>query len=140
LLACAGLNRLGLTDRITETISPDDMLPAVAQGAIGIEIRAGDAAASRLVVAVNDAGTAVCVTAERAFLARLEGSCRTPIAGLAELFTETLTFRGAVLSPDGRRCLTVSERGAAADAAVIGLAAAQSILTRGGAELLASDR
>src|SRR5690606_28524224 len=84
-LACAGLKRLGQTDRITRVMPTEEMLPAVAQGAIGIEIRRDDAKTAALVAALNDQPTSICVEAERAFLARLEGSCRTPIAGLAEL-------------------------------------------------------
>jgi hydroxymethylbilane synthase len=140
LLACAGLNRLGLADRVTQQIATSDMLPAVAQGAIGIEIRSKDEHRARLVAPINDAATAVCVTAERAFLARLQGSCRTPIAGLAELSAGTLTMRGAVLSTDGRTCLTTTESGTPGEATRVGLAAAQSILDRGGARLLASAR
>ena len=84
-LACAGLNRLGLSQHITAAMPTDVMLPAVAQGAIGIEIRADDDATAQLIAPLNDAATALCVTAERAYLAQLEGSCRTPIAGYAEL-------------------------------------------------------
>ncbi len=83
LLACAGLNRLGLQHRITAPIDTGIMLPAVAQGAIAIEIRAADEATAALLGAINHQETALCVTAERAFLARLDGSCRTPLAGLA---------------------------------------------------------
>src|SRR4030095_6416961 len=84
LLACGGLRRLGLADRITSPIPTDQMLPAVAQGAIGVEIRSEDAAMARLLSPINHEPTALAVTAERAFLAKLEGSCRTAIAGLAE--------------------------------------------------------
>ena len=84
LLACAGLHRLGLRDRITAPIEPDVMLPAVAQGAIAIEIRADDSTTAALLGAINHQATAICVAAERALLARLDGSCRTPIAGLAD--------------------------------------------------------
>ena len=85
LLACAGLRRLGLADRITAPVPTEEMLPAVAQGAIGVETRAGDIAMAELLAPINHEPTALAVTAERAFLAKLEGSCRTPIAGLAEL-------------------------------------------------------
>lgn len=102
LLAVAGLDRLGMADRITAPISVDDMLPAVAQGAIGIEIRSNDNAARTLVTAIDDTPTARTVCAERAFLARLEGSCRTPIAALAELDGASLHLRGEILTPDGR--------------------------------------
>jgi hydroxymethylbilane synthase len=120
LLAVAGLDRLGMTDRITSPIPVDEMLPAVAQGAIGIEIRSNDPATRTLVSAIDDAPTAQTVGAERAFLARLEGSCRTPIAALARLDGETLHLRGEILSPDGRtvhsgqRTVVVSQAIAAA--------------------------
>lgn len=103
-LACAGLNRLGLTQHIKEPIPTDVMLPAVAQGAVGIEIRIDDAQTAHLVAPLNDEETALCVAAERAFLLRLDGSCRTPIAGLAELQGDSLRLRGEILTPDGRQC------------------------------------
>ena len=94
-LACAGLNRLGLAEHIREPVSTDIMLPAVAQGAIALELRADDADTAQLVAPLNDAATALCVAAERAFLAKLDGSCRTPIAGLAELSGNVIRFRAA---------------------------------------------
>jgi hydroxymethylbilane synthase len=112
LLACAGLARLGLSSRITEPVSVDDMLPAVAQGAIGVEIRADDERTARLLEPINHAQTALAVAVERAFLARLDGSCKTPIAGLAQLAApDWLVFRGQILSPDGRRCHTTRREG-----------------------------
>ena len=111
LLACAGLKRLGLADRITSPISTDEMLPAVAQGAIGVETRADDAAMAELLAPINHEPTALAVTAERAFLAKLEGSCRTPIAGLAELVGGRLVFRGAILTPDGSQCHATRREG-----------------------------
>ena len=101
LLACAGLNRLGLQHRITSPIAAEVMLPAVAQGAIALEIRADDEATARLLGAVNHQETAICITAEHAFLAKLDGSCRTPIAGLATLRDNRLTLSGEILTPDG---------------------------------------
>jgi hydroxymethylbilane synthase len=104
LLACAGLARLGLWSRITQPVSVDDMLPAVAQGAIGVEIRADDDRTAHLLAPINHAQTALAVAVERAFLARLDGSCKTPIAGLAQLVApDRLVFRGQILAPDGRR-------------------------------------
>ena len=107
LLACAGLKRLGLADRITSEIATAMMLPAVAQGAIAIEIGTGDAQTAEFIAPLNHIETAIRVRAERAFLRRLEGSCRTAIAGLAEIDGEALTFRGMVFSPDGEnaRCI-----------------------------------
>ncbi len=135
-LACAGLRRLGLADRITSPVPTDIMLPAVAQGAIGIESRIDDDRTARLVAPLNDEATAICVTAERAFLAKLEGSCRTPIAGLAELDGGAIRFRGMTMSPDGRRSLTSEARGVVRSAAALGTGAADDILQRGGRELL----
>jgi hydroxymethylbilane synthase len=136
-LACAGLNRLGLSDRITSPMPVDVMVPAVAQGAIAVEIRAGDERTADLVAVLNDEATSICVTAERAFLARLEGSCRTPIAGHAKLEAGTISFRGETFSPDGRECFSAARSGPAGEASSLGGAAADEILARGGAGLLA---
>ena len=133
-LAMAGLNRLGLADRATATIDTAVMLPAVAQGAVGIEIRAHDAATAQALVPLNHPETAICVTAERAFLAKLEGSCRTPIAGLAELSGTTLSFKGEILTPDGKVCHATAHTGPASEAAEIGTTAAQVLLDRAGPE------
>jgi len=135
-LACAGLRRLGLADHITSPVPVERMLPAVAQGAIGLEIRRDDEATADLVAPLDDKATALCVTAERAFLATLEGSCRTPIAGLARLEGETLTFTGETLSPDGRRNVASTKTGPARSAAALGVAAAEDILSRGGREIM----
>lgn len=137
LLACAGLNRLGMADRITAPIETDQILPAVAQGAIAIEIREDDAEVAKLVAALNDPKTAYCVAAERAFLTRLEGSCRTPIAGLAQLNGDTLSFRGMVFSVDGERSFEIERDGPAGQAAALGTAAADALLELGAASLLA---
>jgi hydroxymethylbilane synthase len=135
-LAVAGLKRLSLQDRITAPVPVEVMLPAVAQGAIGLEIRAGDERTADLVKSLNDPATALAVTAERAFLARLEGSCRTPIAGHATVEGARLSFRGQVLSPDGRKSFTVSHAGASEEAGDIGLAAADEVLSKADAALL----
>jgi hydroxymethylbilane synthase len=129
-LAVAGLKRLGLQNQITAPIPIEEMLPAVAQGAIGLEIRVDDATTAALVAPLNDAATALAVSAERAFLARLEGSCRTPIAGHAMLDGERLSFRGQVLSPDGMKSYVVSRTGSPQSATEIGLAAADEILSK----------
>jgi hydroxymethylbilane synthase len=133
LLAYAGLKRLGLEERVTTLIDTDEMLPAVAQGAIGVETREGDERMQGLLTALNDEGTTICVAAERAFLAVLDGSCRTPIAGLAELDGEGgVRFRGAILSPDGRQYYEAERRGAAADAVDLGEDAARELVDRAG--------
>ncbi len=137
LLACAGLNRLGLADRITQPIATDVMLPAVAQGAIAIEIKEADARAAGLVAPLNDEHTALCITAERAFLRRLEGSCRTPIAGHAALEAGTITFRGMLSSPDGTTSFATEKRGPAGDATGLGVAGADALLAQGAGSLLA---
>ncbi|KQI67769.1 porphobilinogen deaminase [Loktanella sp. 3ANDIMAR09] len=105
-LATAGLNRLGMADVPYVPISPDDMLPAIAQGAIGIERRIGDDRAARMLAAIHDAPTGHRLAAERALLAGLDGSCETPIGGLAELDGDTLHLRGEILRHDGSRVLT----------------------------------
>ena len=136
LLACAGLHRLGLAGRITAVLPIEQFLPAVAQGAIGIEIRSADDAARTLVDALDDPATATCIAAERALLARLDGSCRTPIAGLAELQEGRLTLRAEVLSPDGRRSESVQRQGSATDGPAMGRDAADELLARSGPDLL----
>ena len=137
-LAMAGLNRLGLTDRAAAPIPTEVMLPAVAQGAIGIEIRAGDAATAARIAPLNCPTTATCVAAERAFLAKLEGSCRTPIAGLAELKGGTLAFRGLILSPDGKLCHATTRSGPEGEALALGIDAGAELLDRAGPKFFAS--
>ena len=128
LLANAGLRRLGLTAHISSLIEPEEMLPAVAQGAIGIEQRASDDRVRALLAPLNHTDTAVCVAAERAFLAALDGSCRTPIAGLALLDgAGLLAFKGEILRPDGSQSFTAERTGAAADAAELGLDAGEAL-------------
>lgn len=137
LLACAGLKRLGMADRITSVMSPDDMLPAVAQGVIGVECRAKDAETLALLAPIHDADTATCVAAERAFLAVLDGSCRTPIAGFAELEGDNLRLRGEILSPDGQHRHKVELRGPRHDATALGVKAGADVLRKAGPDFLA---
>jgi hydroxymethylbilane synthase len=139
LLAVAGLNRLGLADRITTAIPADELLPAVAQGAIGIECRFDDEDTSELLAPLNDASTALCVTAERAFLARLEGSCRTPIAGLGQLDGGTFTFRGEILTPDGSQSHATSRSGTPAAAVQLATDAAEELLAKAGPGFFGAD-
>ena len=131
-LACAGLHRLGQAAVIRAAISPDEMLPAIAQGAIGIEARSGDAAAEALLAPIHDTPTATRLAAERAFLAALDGSCRTPIGGLAEIEGDDLRFRGEIIRPDGVVRLATERRGALADAAAMGADAAEELRSRAG--------
>ncbi len=105
-LAMAGLRRLGMVGVSRGGISPDDMLPAVAQGAIGIERRQDDTRVAGMLAAIHHDKTGLRLAAERAFLAGLDGSCETPIAGLAELDGEMLRLRGEILRPDGSEVLT----------------------------------
>jgi len=129
LLACAGLRRLGLESRITAPVPVDEMLPAVAQGAIGVEIRADDGASAHLLAPINHQETALAVAAERAFLAKLDGSCRTPIAGLAELAApDRLIFRGMILTPDGRLCHQTRREGPPAAAIAMAEDAARELI------------
>jgi len=109
-LACAGLKRLGQENVITEAINTDVMLPAPAQGAIGIEIRKDDVSVSKVVASLNHETTELAIMAERAFLRALDGSCRTPIAALAEIKEGRLNFRGEVIAKDGSICFARSER------------------------------
>ncbi|MCW2235755.1 hydroxymethylbilane synthase [Azospirillum canadense] len=127
LLALAGLRRLGLTDRITAVLEPEVMLPAVAQGAIGIEIRSADDATRALLAPLHCHQTAARVGAERALLAALDGSCRTPIAALSTLDGDRLTLKAKVLSPDGRQVFRAERAGAAVDAVALGADAGAEI-------------
>ena len=129
-LAVAGLRRLGMTDLGAAPIEPGDMLPAVAQGAIGIERRADDARMAELLEAIHDAPTGLRVGAERAFLAELDGSCETPIAGLAELEGAALRLRGEILRPDGSELHEGEEEGPAEDGPEMGRALARRLLDR----------
>ncbi|WP_319774653.1 hydroxymethylbilane synthase [Breoghania sp.] len=120
LLAYAGLKRLGLGDVVTSVIDEDSFLPAVGQGAICIESRIGDERIGALLAAIHHEETAICLTAERAFLRELDGSCRTPIAGLARVADSTVTLRGLILKPDGSLCHEGVREANIADAAAMG--------------------
>jgi hydroxymethylbilane synthase len=101
LLAMAGLKRLGVADRVTSVLNPEEWLPSLAQGAVGIEIRLSDARTASLIAALNDEAASIELDCERAFQAALDGSCRTPIAGLARVDGKRLSFRGEVIAQDG---------------------------------------
>ncbi len=131
-LAVAGLNRLGRSDVITAAIAPEVMLPAIAQGAIGIERRANDSRAAEMLEAIHHTPTGQRLAAERAFLAELDGSCETPIAGLADLDGGTLRLRGEVLRPDGSECLKDDRSAAIEDGAELGRAMARDLLEQAG--------
>jgi hydroxymethylbilane synthase len=136
LLALAGLNRLGLADRAAAPVPVEEMLPAVAQGAIGVEMRADDAAMAEALAPLNHQPTALTVTAERAFLAKLEGSCRMPIAALGELTAERFVFHGMILSPDGRTCYKARREGRPAEAVRLAEDAAAELLAAAGPQFL----
>ena len=133
-LAAAGLKRLGLAAHITSLISVDDMLPALAQGAIAIQIVEGAVIAEE-VAKINHAESEVAVICERAFMAALDGSCRTPIAGHAVIKDGFLSFRGEALTLDGKHVIKAARQGAAADAARLGNDAGNEVRKLGGAWL-----
>lgn len=137
LLAAAGLRRLGLENEITSLLSEDEFLPAVGQGAICIESREGDQDTLNKLAAIHDQETQTRLDAERAFLAVLDGSCRTPIGGLATLDGETLHFRGIVLKPDGSETHQEEASGPASDAVTIGRTVGENLKTRMGPGFLA---
>ncbi|WP_210260085.1 hydroxymethylbilane synthase [Hongsoonwoonella zoysiae] len=137
LLAAAGLNRLGLGDVVTSLLETDDFLPAVGQGAICIETRRDDRETLDLLSAIHDRETEICLLAERAFLKELDGSCRTPIGGLARFEGGKVSFRGLILKPDGREVHETSREGAAEDAAALGADAGQELKARGGPNFFA---
>ena len=133
LLATAGVKRLGLVDRVTQILPPELMLPAVAQGAIGIERRAADARVAAYLAPLNHRPTATRVAAERALLASLDGSCKTPIAALAELDGDTLTLRSLIVRPDGTSAHADQRSGPATDAVALGRTAGETLRARAGA-------
>jgi hydroxymethylbilane synthase len=137
LLALAGLKRLGLAARATAILDIDDFLPAVGQGAIALTIRAGDESGLGSLAPILDAATGHALTAERAFLRILDGSCRTPIAGHAQVEGGSLHFRGLLLRTDGSEAFDVRRSGASADAEKIGIAAGEDLLARAPADMLA---
>lgn len=133
LLALAGLNRLGNADVATSIIEVDEMLPAVAQGAIGITCRADDERAHKYLAELNHQTTVLRVTSERALLEVLDGSCRTPIAALAEIDNQGgLSLRGLIAKPDGSEVLETKRSGVVADAKALGRDAGQELKDRAG--------
>ncbi len=131
-LAMAGLNRLDMTDVPRTAIAPEEMLPAVAQGAIGIERRGDDSRAAEMLEAIHDGPTGQRLAAERAFLAALDGSCETPIGGLAELDGGALRLRGEILRTDGTAVFTDDMNGAIEDGATMGREMAAGLLEQAG--------
>ena len=138
LLATAGLERLGLGERIRERLGPETMLPAVGQGVIGIECRASDAYVRSLLAPLDHPATRRCLDAERALAARLGGSCQSPIAGYAVLAGDRIEMRGLVGMPDGSKVIADGMSGPAGDAAKLGTALAERLLAAGADALLKS--
>ena len=136
VLAAAGLKRLGLFSAGACALSTEDMLPAVGQGAIGIECRRGDLQVERLIAPLHDTSTAVCVAAERAMNARLGGSCTVPVAGHALLDGQNLRLRGLVAAVDGEELVRQTASGAASEAERIGNALGQALLAAGADRIL----
>jgi hydroxymethylbilane synthase len=126
----AGLNRLGMAHVARSAIEVTEMLPAVAQGAIGIERRIADPRAEALLAAIHDTPTGQRLAAERAYLATLDGSCETPIAGLAVFEGDQLWLRGEILRPDGSEAIAGEARGAISDAAELGADLARRLLAQ----------
>jgi hydroxymethylbilane synthase len=136
ILATAGLVRLALGARIRERIDTRTSLPAAGQGAVGIEIRSGDARVKQLLQLLHHEPTALCVRAERALNKRLQGGCQVPIAAFAEIRGEHMHLRGLVGSPDGARVLRAEQRGAKADPETLGIAVAEQLLQLGAGAIL----
>ena len=120
VLAVAGLKRIGAADRIDIVLEPEEMLPAVAQGAIGLQVRGDDTHSKRLVAALDDGPSAVRVRAERACLEVLDGSCRTPIAAYAELDGDGIDLKALIASPDGKQVFRAARQAPAAEAEALG--------------------
>lgn len=136
ILAEAGLQRLGLQEHIRCVLPAEESLPAVGQGAIGIECRNDDHRTQVLLAALNDSTTACCITAERAMNTRLEGGCQVPIASYALLENGKLWLRGLVGSPDGKQIVRGERRGAGADAEKMGISLADELLNNGARTIL----
>ncbi len=136
ILAAAGLNRLGMADRITSFFTPVQMLPAIGQGALGLELRTDDDELLEGISFLNHTWTATAVAAERAFLLRLEGGCQVPIGAYAVADDERVTLTGLIASVDGREILREEATGPVETAAGIGTALAEKLLELGGRRIL----
>lgn len=136
VLAAAGLKRLGLSERITERLSPQQLLPAVGQGALAVEVRAADEETTALLSKLEDPAARIAVTAERAFLSKMEGSCQVPIAAHAALSGERLVLDALVCDLSGERMIRRSGESGAREAARLGEQLAGEILSAGGREIL----
>ena len=132
LLASAGLIRLGKQDVITSFIEIDQMMPAIAQGAIGVEHRQNDDFIKDLLTEINHPETEICVKTERSFLRTLDGSCQTPIAGLAQLSSQSVMFQGEILKPDGSEHYQISGEAKITESEALGIKLAEEILGQAG--------
>ena len=137
ILAAAGLKRLGLGQRIRDLISPEDSLPAVGQGALGIECRSDRPDLEALLRPLHDADTAACVFAERAMSRALAGSCQVPLGGFAEVSGQQLRMRGFVASPDGTRLIRAEQTASITQPEALGDAVAAALRAQGADEILA---
>ena len=136
ILAAAGLNRLGLGDRVTEYLDPDVMLPAIGQGSLGIEFRSDDERMREILSAIHHEETALCVRAERSFLLRLEGGCQVPIGAYAVLENDKITLEGLVADEEGNEVIRRSITGPSSDPEALGTSLADEILEAGGRTIL----
>jgi hydroxymethylbilane synthase len=136
VLANAGLRRLELSARVTEVLATEQCLPAVGQGALAVQCRADDAELRGWLQRLEDPTTRVAVTAERAFLSRLEGGCQVPLAAFAELHGDAVWIRGLVGRPDGAQVVRGERRGPASRAHALGLELAETLLGQGAREIL----
>ncbi|VAW35502.1 Porphobilinogen deaminase [hydrothermal vent metagenome] len=136
VLAAAGLNRLGWAGKITEFISPAIMLPAIGQGALGIETRIGDERVTDVVDGFNDESASYAVRAERALLKRLEGGCQVPIAAYGTVYKNTVSLTGLVASTDGKTVIKDIIEGNISRAEELGVMLAENLLEAGGTEIL----
>jgi hydroxymethylbilane synthase len=134
LLALAGLKRLGLTSAVTAILGTDEFLPAVGQGAIGIEARANDTRTRELLATINHADTFTALACERAFLAVLDGSCRTPIGGHATVSCGRIAFRGMIVKPDGSEAFETSCEGVVGNATKLGTDAGAKLKAQAGSD------
>ncbi len=136
ILAAAGLKRMGLSGRITEIISPEVLLPAIGQGALGIELRSEDRGTKRILSSLSHEETTIRVRAERAFLARLEGGCQVPIGAYATIEGNELTLEGLIGDEDGKKILRMKKMGSVDDPESIGDELGKEMLDAGGKEIL----
>lgn len=140
VIACAGLNRLGLAGYASEIFDPEIFLPQAGQGALAVEIRSGDARVRELAASLNDELSAVCVSAERSFLKRLAGGCQVPAGIFSKIENKSIRLKGAVYSLDGEREVIHLVSGSLNKAEELGLQLAEKLLISGGAEILEEIR